>query len=115
LFGGILMLGVAVDIARFGASWRDAAHLSATAAEAGAGWIDEEAAYDGEIVIDPARARIAARSVASAPGRQVTTDITVDRVCVSVSVRVRPTLLSIVGAADKWATASSCAEPRRVP
>jgi hypothetical protein len=111
----MLMLGVAVDISRFGASWREASHLAATAAEAGAGWIDEPAAYDGEILVDRARAYSAARAVANGPGRQVATDITQDRVCVSVSIQVRPTLLSIVGAASKWATARSCAEPRRVP
>jgi hypothetical protein len=115
LFGGMLMLGVAVDISRFGASWREASHLAATAAEAGAGWIDEEAAYDGEILVHRGRARSAARTVASGPGHQVVTDITEERVCVSVSIQVRPTLLSIVGASSKWATARSCAEPRRVP
>lgn len=114
LFGGMLMLGVAVDIARFGAYWREASHLAATAAEAGAGWIDEASAYEGEIVLDPERARRAARGVANAPGRQVQTTVTQDRICVSVAIRVRPTLLSLVGAKNKWATATSCAEPRRI-
>lgn len=115
LFGGMLMLGVAVDISRLGASWREASHLAATAAEAGAGWIDEVAAYEGLILVDRSRARSAARAVASGPGHQVATEITTDRVCVTVSIHVRPTLLSVVGAASKWATARSCAEPRRVP
>lgn len=115
LFGGTLMLGLAVDIARFGASWREASHLAATAAEAGAGWIDEAAAYDGLIVLDPGRARDGARAVASSPGRRVRMDITEERICVSVSIRVRPTLLALVGAGNQWATARSCGEPRRVP
>jgi hypothetical protein len=115
LFAGTLMLGLAVDIARFGATWRDASHLAATAAEAGAGWIDVARAYDGEIVLDPVAARNAAHAVADAPEHQVETEITNGRICVSVSVRVRPTLLTLVGATSKWATAASCAEPRRVP
>lgn len=115
LFGGTLMLGLAVDIARFGGSWREASHLAATAAEAGAGWIDVEAAYDGRIVIDPVKASDAARAVASSPGRRVRLEITDERICVSVSIRVRPTLLTLAGAGDKRATARSCAEPRRVP
>lgn len=115
LFGGTLMLGLAADMARFGASWREASHLAATAAEAGAGWISEDAAYEGMIVIDPARARDAARAVASSPGQTVVMEITDQRICVSVSIRVRPTLLALAGASDQWASANSCAEPRRVP
>lgn len=115
LFGGTLMLGLAIDIARFGASWRDASHLAATAAEAGAGWIDVTRAYGGEIVLDPVAARNAAHIVADASEHQVLTEVTADRICVSVSIRVRPSLLVLVGATSKWATAHSCAEPRRVP
>jgi hypothetical protein len=115
LFGGTLMLGLAVDMARFGAAWREASHLAATAAEAGAGWIDEAQAYDGEIAVDAGRADQAARAVADVPGHRVRTEITSKRICVEVSVRVRPTLLALVGARDQRATATSCAEPRLVP
>lgn len=115
LFGGTLMLAVAVDIARFGAVWREASHLAATAAEAGASWIDVAMAYNGEIVLDPVAARNAAHDVADAPEHQVATEVTGGQICVSVSIRVRPTLLTLVGATSKWATAASCAEPRRVP
>ena len=115
LFGGTLMLGLTVDMARFGAAWREASHLAATAAEAGAGWIDEAKAYDGQIAIDARRADEAARAVAGSPGHRVWTEITNVRICVEVSIRVRPTLLALVGAQDQRATATSCAEPRRVP
>lgn len=115
LFGGTLMLGLAVDMARFGAVWREASHLAATAAEAGAGWIDETDAYDGRVTIDVDRADEAARTVAGGPGHWVTTEITTVRICVEVSIRVRPSLLALVGAQDQRATATSCAEPRLVP
>ncbi|HSM01315.1 MAG TPA: hypothetical protein VK960_02580 [Acidimicrobiia bacterium] len=115
LFGGVLMAGLAVDMIRFGATWREAAHLAATAAEAGAGWIDEAAAYAGEVQIDRDRADAAAKLVAGGPEHLVLTDFVGNRICVEVSIRVRPSLLAMVGAASKRATATSCAEPRRVP
>lgn len=115
LFGGVLMLGLAVDMIRFGAAWREAVHLAATAAEAGAGWVDQSAAYRGELVLDPGLADAAARLVAGGPGHGVSTTIAGNRICVEVGVPVHPTLLAMVGAGPKTATASSCAEPRRVP
>lgn len=115
LFGGVLMLGLAVDMIRFGATWRESAHLAATAAEAGAGWIDEAAAYSGEVLIDRDRADAAAHLVAGGPGHRVRTEFVGNRICVEVSIGVRPTLLAMIGAASKSATATSCAEPRRLP
>jgi len=115
LFGGVLMLGLAVDMIRFGAAWREAAHLAATAAEAGAGWVDQSAAYRGELAIDPGLADAAARLVAGGAGHGVGTTITGNRICVEVAIRVHPTLLAMVGAGPKMATATSCAEPRLVP
>lgn len=113
LLGGMLMLGLAVDLARFAASWREASHLAATSAEAGAGWIDEAAARRGTITVDATRARLAATQVASGSGRSVVVSVTPTRVCVRVSISVRPTLLAMVGAAARQASASACAEPRR--
>jgi hypothetical protein len=115
LLGGTMMLGLAVDMARFGAAWREASHLAATAAEAGAGWIDRTAAYEGRIVLAAGSAANAARQVARGPGHQVRTDTAKDRICVEVSIRVRPTLLTLAGAGPRRATATACAEPRRVP
>jgi len=115
LFGGTLMLGLAVDMARFGAAWREADHLAATAAEAGAGWMDPGSAYEGIITLAADSAAAAAHAVAGGYGHRVRTSTTTNRICVEVSLRVRPTLLAMVGAGPKWATATACAEPRRLP
>jgi hypothetical protein len=112
LFAATLMLGLAVDITRIGIAWREASHLAAVSAEAGAGWIDVTAARDDRIVVDPAAAETAARSVASGNGRVVVVVASPDRVCVRVSIRVRPSLLSLVGATPKEVGATACAEPR---
>ena len=112
LFGATLMLGLTVDITRIGIAWREASHLAATAAEAGAGWIDEEAARADRIEIAPSLADAAARSVASGEGRVVDVIATIERVCVRVRIVVQPTLLALVGAAPKDVAALACAEPR---
>jgi hypothetical protein len=112
LFAATLMLGLAVDITRIGIAWREASHLATVAAEAGAGWIDVTAARDDRIVIDTAAALDAANAAATGPGRTVAVQASSDRVCVRVSIRVTPSLLSLVGAAPKNVTATACAEPR---
>ncbi|MFH1103894.1 MAG: hypothetical protein V1757_02965 [Actinomycetota bacterium] len=113
LFGGVLMLGLAVDIARFGAAWREASHVAATAAETGAGWINRTAAREGELRIGRASAESAARAFTDATGHPAEVTATVDRVCVTVHIDVHPTLLTIVGAGTKTVTAHACAEPRQ--
>ena len=111
-FGSMLMLGLAMDMARFAGAWREAAHLAATAAETGAGWIDEEAARRDILMVDVAKADDAARAVASGGTRRVEVNATPDRVCVTVTIVVRPTLLTLAGAGPRSAAATSCAEPR---
>jgi hypothetical protein len=112
LFAATLMLGLAVDITRIGIAWREASHLAATAAEAGAGWIDADAARDDRIEIDPDAARTAARSLVTNNSLMMTVTATAERVCVRVRIRVRPTVLALVGAAPKDVAVTACAEPR---
>jgi hypothetical protein len=113
LFGGTLMMGLAVDVARLGATWREATHLAATAAEAGAGWIDRSAARDGEIRLNRGEAEGAARTVLDEANQGGEIDATRRRVCVVVRMEVHPTLLTIVGAGPQTVTGRACAEPRR--
>jgi hypothetical protein len=113
LFGSVLMLGLAVDLARVAAAWREASHLAATAAEAGAGWIDADAALDDRLVVHPTRARQAAAAVAAGPDRSHVIATQPSRVCVSVSLPVAPTILAVIGAVPATVTASACAEPRK--
>jgi hypothetical protein len=99
-FASMLMLGLALDMARFAAAWMEASHLAATAAE-------------DRLVVDLQRSPTAALAVSEGGGRTVEVTATPDRVCVVVSVVVRPTILGTLGAASKEARASSCAEPRK--
>ena len=52
VIGGLLMLGLALDVALYAASWRETAHLADVAAETGAGVIDEKAVYQGDLLLD---------------------------------------------------------------
>lgn len=113
LFGGMLMLGLAVDITRIGTAWREASHLATTAAEVGAGWIDEEEARADLLMVDVDRATAASRGIAAGEGRVVDVAATTAEVCVRVRIRVAPTLLAVVGAAPQDVAATACARPRQ--
>lgn len=113
LFGGVLMLGLAVDIARFGAAWREASHIASTAAETGAGWINRRAAREGDLRVAPDQAEEAASAFVDAAGHPGEVSVSPARVCVTVIIDVKPTLLTIVGAGTKTVTARSCAEPHQ--
>jgi hypothetical protein len=111
LFGSVIMLGLAVDLARVAAAWRQASHVASAAAETGAGWIDESAARLDRLVVDPGRAHEAALAAASAPHRSAEVEATTTRVCVRVTVPVPVSILRVVGAAATSVTASACAVP----
>jgi hypothetical protein len=113
LFGGTLMLGLAVDVARFGATWRDVSHVASTAAEAGAGWINRSAAHAGDLRVAREQAETAATLVLEESGYDAEVTASLHQVCVVVRASVRPTLLAVVGAEPKTITARACAAPRQ--
>ncbi len=115
VFGGVMVLGLALDLGRWAATWREAAFAADTGATAGAAQIDAAAAYRGVLALDPARARATAASGAAdarpRPGRVSTVDAIPARVCVTVRQQFRPTLLRIVGVGERTVTATACAVP----
>jgi len=113
MFGGVLLLGVAIDVARFVATWREAVHVAHTAAETGAGWVRPGDLYAGSLVIDPAPASQAARTVVDAAGMAATVSVTPRRLCVDVATSVEPRLGRLVGGLPQSVTATACAVPRK--
>ncbi len=113
LFGGVLLIGVAVDVTRLIATWRETAHLAATAAETGAGWVQSEDLYLGELILDPDAAERAAHEVAGADDRAVDVTVTPSEVCVTVEQEVSPGVASLVGIGSKVVMATACASPRQ--
>lgn len=113
LFGGVLLVGLASDVARLVVTWREVSHLAHTAAETGAGWVEPGALYRGELTVDVAAAEAAAVGIAAGPQRSVGVDANSEEVCVTVAQTVTPGITRLVGGASKTVSATACAVPRR--
>ena len=114
LVGGALAVALAVEVGRIGAAWREASFAADAGAEAGAAVIDRDAAYRGELLVDPAPAEegaiAAALAARSRDGRTASADADPARVCVTVRQPFPPGLLGSV-AGGRLITASACASP----
>lgn len=113
LFGGVLLIGVAVDVTRLIVTWRETSHLAHIAAETGAGWVEPGALYRGELVVDIPAAEAAALAIASGPRRSVEVDANSEEVCVTVEQSVSPGITRLAGAAPKTVLVTACATPRQ--
>jgi hypothetical protein len=113
LFGGILLVGLAADVTRLVAVWQETSYVAHTSAEVGAGWVQSEPLYDGQLVLDTDAASAAATAFAAASGYQAVVAITGERVCVSVATDVAPGITRLVGVGLKPVAVTACAEPRQ--
>jgi hypothetical protein len=113
LLGGVLLVGLASDLARLVVAWQNVSQVAHAAAEAGAGWVDPDALYRGELAIDPRGARRAGHRVLDDHGLTGVVEVASDRVCVTASRSLRPGLIRIVGAVDQVVAVRACAEPRQ--
>jgi hypothetical protein len=117
LAAGLAALALAVELGRFAAAAREVAFAADAGAEAGAAVIDTEAAYAGELIVDPVPAAAVARNAAERarprPGRRIDVHAGEHEVCVSVQWDVRPGLLGVFGAGTWTASATGCAVPAR--
>ena len=117
VFGGLIALGLAADLGRWGATWREAAFAADAGAEAGAAMIDEAAAYRGDLLLDvPAATEMAAdaaRSARNRAGRKFEVEATPTQVCVTVTQPFRPGLLKAVGVKKTTVKATACAQPAK--
>lgn len=113
LFGGVLLVGLAADVTRLVVAWREVSFLAQTAAEAGAGWVQPDGLYRGEVIVDEEEAAAAAGAVAAGPGRTVDVTAAPTEVCVTVARQVAPGLTRLVGGARKTVAVTACAGPRQ--
>jgi hypothetical protein len=115
LAAGVAALGLAVDLGRYAAAVREAAHAADVGAEAGAAVIDVEAAYAGALAVDPGPAAAVAADAAarSRPrdGRRIRVDADERRVCVTVDQRVPAGMLRVFGVPAWTVSAQGCAAP----
>jgi hypothetical protein len=114
LFGGALAVGLAVDLGRCGAAWREASFAADAGAEAGAAVIDPGEAYQGRLLLDPvpAEEEAVAAALAARPrdGRAAAAEAETGRVCVTVHQPFPPGLLGSL-VRGRVISAVACATP----
>ena len=110
VFVTIVVLAIAVDIARLHAAHVELGLAADVAAEAGAAMIDEAAAHRGELVLDARRATDAALTAAGAD--LAVSDSTVDggTICVTLTGEHRTTALTFIGIGAVPVSGRSCAQ-----
>ncbi len=115
VLGGMLVLGLALDLGRWASSWREVAFAADAGAEAGAAMLDTGAAYRGLLRLDGAEAVAVAEAAAAEArprmGRHVAARATPSRVCVTVRQPFQPTILRAVGVGSRQIAARACAVP----
>lgn len=117
IFTGLVVLGLALDVALLGATYRRAAFAADTGAEAGAAVLSVDDAYAGILALDPAQAEGVAVEAAvgarAAAGRTVSASADSARVCITVVDRYEPRLIGSLGIGPATVAVTACAEPGR--
>ena len=117
IFTGLVVVGLALDVGLYAATYRETAFAADVGAEAGAAMIDPGAAYAGRLELDPdAAAATAVEAAASArPRFGRTTAVAVDRrsICVVVTQPYTPKILGAFGVGSGEVSVRACAEPRQ--
>ena len=114
-FVTFVVIGLVVELALLGATYRVVAGAADAGAEAGAAMLSEAHAYRSELVIDAPRAvREADRTASALAGLSAAVDVDAQplEVCVVVTRSYRPVTLAFLGLADVDVRVTSCAEPR---
>jgi hypothetical protein len=116
IFIGLVVVGLALDATLLAATYREAAFAADVGAEAGAAQLSTDS-YGEEPLLGPQRAEVAAMGAAlsARPRTGRTADASADTagVCVSVTDRYQPRILSAIGVGPEAITVEACAEPRR--
>jgi len=117
IFAGLVVLGLALDVALLGATYRQAAFAADTGAEAGAAVLSVDDAYAGVLALDPVEAERVAVDAAvrarAAAGRTATASADPTQVCITVVDHYEPRLIGSLGIGPATVTATACAEPGR--
>lgn len=115
VIGGLLLVGIGIDVGRLGATWREAAYAADVGAEAGASVIDQDAARKGTLAVAVGKAESVAvdMSLRTRPrsSRTAAATATADQICVQVEQSFRPSILRSIGARDTKIMLRSCASP----
>ncbi len=115
VLGGLLVLGLALDLGRWAFVQREAVFAADAGAQAGAAIIDDDAAYRGATELDTGAAHAvavqAAQEARPRPGRTASASVRPSEVCVTVRQPFATTLLRAAGVGGGEIRASACARP----
>jgi hypothetical protein len=115
IFVGLVVVGLALDVALAAATYRELAFAADVGAEAGA--VELANAYGEGLDLDPERAKQSAVAAAlgarSRSDQTAVADANADVVCVTVTDRYRPRILSALGVGPETISVEACAVPRR--
>jgi len=116
-FGGLLLLGVAMDLTMWASSHREVAFAADAGAQAGAAAVSEEALRDGQLAIEETAARASAIEAATSSrprmDRNVTVFVGADQVCVVVEQPFSSGVLAVLSMGSGSVRGSACAIPSR--
>ena len=117
IFVGLVLLGLAFDIALLAATYREAAFAADAGAEAGASQLETRAAYGGAVVLDRRAAAASAETAAlvarSRADRTASAATDGTEVCIVVVDSYEPLLLGAVGIGAQGVRVQACAVPRQ--
>ena len=117
IFAGLVVLGLAADVALYAASYRDAAFAADAGAEAGAAILAPSAAYGGDLTLDADQAIgiavAAAESARPRTGRSASAMAEPGRICVTVTQAHVTRFIQALGIGPAAIVVTGCAEPRQ--
>lgn len=115
ILGGLIILGLALDLGRWAFVQREAVFAADAGAQAGAAIIDDDAAYRGVTRLDAGAARSVAIEAAlearPRAGRTASASVAAAEVCVSVRQPFATSLLRVAGVGGGQIRAAACARP----
>ena len=114
-FIGFIVLGLALDTSLLAATYREAAFAADAGAEAGAAQLDMSLVYHGVANLDRRSATAAAEATSlaarSRSGRTAVATTDGATICVLVTDRFEPRILSSIGIGAQGVTVRACAAP----
>ncbi len=116
IFVGLVVTGLALDVALLAATYRETAYAADVGAEAGAAVVAVgQPGEDPSLDVAAAEATGVAAALAARPrvGRTATAAAATDEVCVTVTNHYQPRILGGIGIGPSEVTVDACAQPRR--
>lgn len=111
VFVALVVVALAVDVARLHGAYVEVGLLADVASESGAAMIDEADVHDGRIALDADRAVQAVEAVVGTGSDQVEAEISAASLCVTITREHHTIALGVVGASTVDVSVRSCAEP----